>query len=622
MIDLDRTALLALLCFLSTFLHHVNSTRDGGMHFSTQDLHSRVRRDILGACGGTFTGTSGVFTSPNYPDDYPSNEECIYYIQGDGSPNSRIELTFTRFTLSSSDKVVVYDGNDMDGSTVIGPFANETDDQLPIIRSSGTSLTVRFTSEYYSRNEGFYAEYKTVLSTSECGGIFTAITGTIASPYYPESYPRNVNCYYFIIAPDDARILLQFQKFNLDYRDNMYIYEGFAANDHHLIRSVSGRYPNLADVITDDHNVMLVHFGSGNYASGSGFFAKYSRDMCGGTYSASINEGYILSPLYPKYQKNFFDIEDCYYTISVSDGNTIQMEFIDFSLEPCCAHLSIYDGRSDESPLIGEYTGYTLPSKIESTGTNLFLHYYGATYSSSRGFYLAYHNGTVDVDGPFSVCGNNIAYGLNGFIYSHSSYPSDYPSNQNCSITILAAGLYNHVAFKIIDLDLANTAPSYSDCSESETTDAIRVYDMYGLVGSVCSNNTDNLYSIFGNMTVTFTTYEHTGHRSGFKAYFTVYESKHETWNDCGYSGDFKCRYSDRCLALKLRCNGYYDCDDESDENECHNPGRDTAIIVGCTVAITIVIIVLIASIMCICEKQTRNAISTQSRGNPQVISR
>ncbi|XP_070576905.1 tolloid-like protein 1 isoform X1 [Ptychodera flava] len=386
MIDLDRTALLALLCFLSTFSHHVNSTKDGGMHLSAQDLHSRVRRDILGACGGTFTGTSGVFTSPNYPDDYPRNQECIYYIQGDGSPNSRIEV-----------------------------------------------------------------------------------------------------------------------------------------------------------------------------------------------------------------------------------------EFIDFSLEPCCAHLSIYDGSSDESPLIGEYTGYTLPSKIESTGTNLFLYYYSAAYSSSRGFYLAYHNGSVDVDGPFSVCGNNIAYGLNGFIYSHSSYPSDYPSNQNCSITILAAGSYNHVAFKIVDLDMGNTASSYSDCSETETVDVIRVYDTHSSVqASVCSNDGYHHYSIFGNMTVTFTTYEHTGHRSGFKAYFNVYESKQETWDYCGNYMDFKCRYSDRCLSLKLRCNGYDDCDDESDENECHNPGRDTAIIVGCAVAITIVMIVLIASIMCICGKQARNAISTQSRGNPQ----
>ncbi|XP_070576909.1 tolloid-like protein 1 isoform X2 [Ptychodera flava] len=326
-----------------------------------------------------------------------------------------------------------------------------------------------------------------------------------------------------------------------------------------------------------------------------------------------------MSPLYPNYYNNFFDIEDCYYIISVSDGNTVQVEFIDFSLEPCCAHLSIYDGSSDESPLIGEYTGYTLPSKIESTGTNLFLYYYSAAYSSSRGFYLAYHNGSVDVDGPFSVCGNNIAYGLNGFIYSHSSYPSDYPSNQNCSITILAAGSYNHVAFKIVDLDMGNTASSYSDCSETETVDVIRVYDTHSSVqASVCSNDGYHHYSIFGNMTVTFTTYEHTGHRSGFKAYFNVYESKQETWDYCGNYMDFKCRYSDRCLSLKLRCNGYDDCDDESDENECHNPGRDTAIIVGCAVAITIVMIVLIASIMCICGKQARNAISTQSRGNPQ----
>ncbi|XP_070576913.1 CUB domain-containing protein 2-like isoform X2 [Ptychodera flava] len=613
----NRTALLALLCvFLSNIMHYAKSAKDGDMYSDllAENRNHRVRRGSISACGGTFTNSSGTFTSPNYPDDYPSDVNCTYYIHGNGLPDSHIQLTFIEFSLSNTDEVMVYDGNDTFESTVIGPFGNVSQYQLPIIRSTGSSLTVQFQSTrsmLFSSGLGFYAEYKTVLSTSDCGGIFTTITGIIASPYYPHSYPSNMTCYYFIIAPDGARIMLQFHKFTLDYSAIVNIYDGFTANDNHLIRSTSGIY--IDDVITSDHYAMLLHFESGYHSSGSGFFAKYSRDTCGGTYSTGINGGYIMSPFYPNYYHLFVDIEDCNYIISVSDGNTLQVEFIDFGLEPCCAYLSIYDGSSNESPLIGQYTGYTLPSKIASTGTNLFLYYYGASYSLSRGFYLAYHNGTVDAYGPFSVCGDNIAYGLNGFISSHSSYPSNYPSNRNCSITILMAGVYNYVAFRILDLDMANTA--YSNCSESETVDAIRVYDMYGLVASVCSNDGYPHYSTFGNMTVTFTTYEHTGHHSGFKAYFTVYKSRQETWDDCGGWRDFRCNYSDRCLSLKLRCNGYDDCDDESDETECHNPGRDTAIIVGCAVAITIVIIVLIASIMCMCGKQARNAISTQSRG-------
>ncbi|XP_070576922.1 tolloid-like protein 1 isoform X2 [Ptychodera flava] len=366
-----------------------------------------------------------------------------------------------------------------------------------------------------------------------------------------------------------------------------------------------------------DNHAMLVRFQSGSYTSqtlGSGFYAKYSRDTCGGTYSSNINEGYIISPLYPDFRKNFFDIDNCYYNISVSDGYTVQVEFIEFGLQPCCAHLSIYDGTSGDSPLVGKYTGYTLPRKIEATGSNLFLHYHGARfrYSTSRGFYLVYHNGFVDAYGPFSVCGNNIAYGLNGLIYSHSSYPSDYPSNQNCSITILTAGEYNYVAFKIMELDMANTA--HPDCSESETEDAIRVYDMYGLVGTVCTNDGYHHYSTFGNMTVTFSSYEHTGHRSGFKAYFTVYEST----SQCGDSRDFMCVNVNRCLQLRLICNGFDDCGDNSDEEHCPKPGRDTAIITGSAAIIVVFIIVLIVSVMRMCGKLTRNTLSTQSSSNPQ----
>ncbi|XP_070576918.1 CUB domain-containing protein 2-like isoform X2 [Ptychodera flava] len=453
----NRTALLALLCvFLTNIMHHAFSAKNGGMQSDLleESRNHRVRRGSKRACGRTFNTSSGIFTSPYYPDDYPSNLNCTYFIHGNGLPDSRIQLKFVEFSLSNTDEVVVYDGNDTSKSTVIGPFVDVSIDQLPIIRSSGSSLTVQFLSTrstLFSSGHRFYAEYKTVQSTSDCGGIFTAITGTIASPYYPESYPRNVDCYYFIIVPEDTRVMLQFQLIDLEHRDTLDIYDGFTVSINHYLGNGYGSY------YMSDNHAMLVRFQSGSYTSqtlGSGFYAKYSRDTCGGTYSSNINEGYIISPLYPDFRKNFFDIDNCYYNISVSDGYTVQVEFIEFGLQPCCAHLSIYDGTSGDSPLVGKYTGYVLPRKIEATGSNLFLHYHGARfrYSTSRGFYLVYHNGFVDAYGPFSVCGNNIAYGLNGLIYSHSSYPSDYPSNQNCSITILTAGEYNYVAFKLWSL--------------------------------------------------------------------------------------------------------------------------------------------------------------------------
>ena len=45
--------------------------------------------------------------------------------------------------------------------------------------------------------------------------VFTANSGLISSPNYPEPYPPNVNKYYVILAPSAATIKLQFLDFNV-----------------------------------------------------------------------------------------------------------------------------------------------------------------------------------------------------------------------------------------------------------------------------------------------------------------------------------------------------------------------------------------------------------------------
>ena len=34
----------------------------------------------LGACGGNFTTPRGLLTSPSYPNKYPTNADCVYFI--------------------------------------------------------------------------------------------------------------------------------------------------------------------------------------------------------------------------------------------------------------------------------------------------------------------------------------------------------------------------------------------------------------------------------------------------------------------------------------------------------------------------------------------------------------
>lgn len=48
---------------------------------------------LILACGGTFHMERGTFNSPNFPEPYPPNTECVWNIPS--SPGNRLQLSFT-----------------------------------------------------------------------------------------------------------------------------------------------------------------------------------------------------------------------------------------------------------------------------------------------------------------------------------------------------------------------------------------------------------------------------------------------------------------------------------------------------------------------------------------------
>lgn len=58
-------------------------------------------------CGQTFTSPTGSFSSPNYPDDYPMNRDCIFKIIV--GVNMQIRLNFTDFELEGSSPSCMFD---------------------------------------------------------------------------------------------------------------------------------------------------------------------------------------------------------------------------------------------------------------------------------------------------------------------------------------------------------------------------------------------------------------------------------------------------------------------------------------------------------------------------------
>ena len=61
----------------------------------------------VGACGDNFTSPNGILTSPNYPNQYPENIDCIYSISQ--PPGIGILLNFLSMNIHSWDNTCDYD---------------------------------------------------------------------------------------------------------------------------------------------------------------------------------------------------------------------------------------------------------------------------------------------------------------------------------------------------------------------------------------------------------------------------------------------------------------------------------------------------------------------------------
>jgi len=63
--------------------------------------------------------------------------------------------------------------------------------------------------------KGFFVR-SAVFCRQACGGVYTAESGNITSPYYPDPYPNNKECVYIIRQPEGSTITLSFQRFNVE----------------------------------------------------------------------------------------------------------------------------------------------------------------------------------------------------------------------------------------------------------------------------------------------------------------------------------------------------------------------------------------------------------------------
>ncbi|XP_074926085.1 neuropilin-2 isoform X2 [Chelonoidis abingdonii] len=189
---------------------------------------SGVLGEAVQSCGGRLNSKdAGYITSPDYPQDYPSHQNCEWVIYAPEA-NQKIILNFNpHFEIEKHDCkydfIEIRDG-DSESADLLGKHCGNI--APPTIISSGSSLYIKFTSDYARQGAGFSLRYEIYKTGSEdCSRNFTGSNGTIESPGFPDKYPHNLDCTFTIMAKPKMEIILQFMTFDLEH-DPLQVGEG------------------------------------------------------------------------------------------------------------------------------------------------------------------------------------------------------------------------------------------------------------------------------------------------------------------------------------------------------------------------------------------------------------
>ncbi|XP_066158935.1 cubilin [Euwallacea fornicatus] len=472
-------------------------------------------------CGGTLMSSTGSITSPQYPEPYSKNAECIWNIFV--NIGSKIKFIFSDLDLESQtnctmDYVQFFDGPTTSSKSV-GKYCTP---QMDFISSTSNEMTVLFRSDVSFQGRGFHLKYFIL-----CDNTLTGYGGIIESPNFPSEYPKDQNCNWKIVVPKGNKINISFSDFsieetaatehkqcNYDYIEILYGEENnyeFNDDTDDTVWTTYKRFCGQENpgIIALNSNRAMIHFVSDSILIGSGFRLEWYLNGCGGFLSNAF--GSISSPNYPKPYPG--EIE-CNWTIKLPLGEKISLSFDEINIEKVsdCMfdYIEVFNGPDETYPLMGKfcYQQTTSPVKLTSTGNNMFIHFVADNSYEGRGFSAHYNSEKNGCGGQYTL--------PNGFIYS-PNYPNNFEKKQTCEY-LITTNEHHVIALRFEDVDLLKT----SNCS----TNYIKVFDgpnqAYPLLKTVCGNTTiqnKTIRSSTENMFVEFSSNSYLTSK-GFKAFY------------------------------------------------------------------------------------------------------
>ncbi len=335
----------------------------------------------------TVTARSGEIEDGSGGRLYGPNSDCRWLI---APPNARsLELTFLQFDLEEQfDNVWVYDGP-TENDRLLGRFSGT---QLPpVLRTTGGQALIVFRTDRTVQGQGWRLRYEGTFPPEprHCLplDVRTAASDTITDGSGASNYFPNVACRW-LIAPEGAgNLTIDFLAFDTESRaDFVTVYAG-----SNIQAPVIGRFSGreLPPRIVTGTGTALIQFESNAAFERSGWALRYQAEFpaCRGTQvhtarTDTISDGSGALPYGPN--------SDCRWRIRPDGARNVVIQFLEFDTQADTDFVSLYAGPDERSPLLGRFSGQTLPERLDSRSNEVLVVFRSDAFVHGAGWQLRY----------------------------------------------------------------------------------------------------------------------------------------------------------------------------------------------------------------------------------------
>ncbi|XP_057333587.1 protein tolkin-like isoform X2 [Microplitis mediator] len=225
-------------------------------------------------CGGTFSHPKGTFSPPTEPRHSQQNlTRCEWTIRAAEGHKIKLSIKLMGIPESSScltDYLEIR--NNRENDDVIARYCGKI--ETTIVANTNILKILLVNTKYKKNSVDFIIEYEAM-----CGKHFyvgTNETFYLESPNYPGPYVANKECYWYITAPEDHSISLEFYDFDIEESPNCNKYDYLEVRDGDnyrapLIGTYCGKHENLT--ISSLGRFMFLRFIPDESLNRSGFSA-------------------------------------------------------------------------------------------------------------------------------------------------------------------------------------------------------------------------------------------------------------------------------------------------------------------------------------------------------------